>query len=169
MSQTYENVPFGTIAVWLLLFCWYWICAMALSHGRLITETWLLLGERLLIVERVTELQGDNQASTLSYSSSQFGWKMPHRMVVCLERVPNKALSHKWIISHRRRDDCAPAGSKYIPLLSFPLCRDKSWLEWHRLWLGLWWLQREERDVKGEDRGGWMLHWWGTEHLGGGV
>ena len=70
-----------------------------------------------------TKLRGDNQASTLSYSSSQFGWKMPHPLVVCLERErardPNKAMSHEWIISHRRRADCAPAGSKYIPLLFF--------------------------------------------------
>lgn len=63
-------------------------------------------------------------------------------------------------------DDCAPAGSKYIPLF---FSEDKSWLEWHRLWLGLWWLQKEVSDVRGwqGDRGGWMLHWWGTKHWGG--
>lgn len=33
----------------------------------------------------------------------------------------------------------------------FSLCEDKSWLEWHELRLGLWWLQREARDVRGGD------------------
>ncbi len=36
--------------------------------------------------------------------------------------------------------------------LSFSPCEDKSWLEWHGLWRGLWWLQREARDVRGGDR-----------------
>lgn len=67
---------------------------MALSQCKLITETKLLVGDAVPLLERVTKLQGDTGASTLSYSYSQFGWKMPHPLVVCLERVPNKTMSH---------------------------------------------------------------------------